>query len=170
MKRSVLRCPDRLRTWRLREIEISARKMSAALGWGPHQIWAIENGKNNFSKVKAEHIEQHYGLTADFFKIDDSMPVDCIYPMRGQALLGAAAQRIAKGERQYGAPIQLFTEVAALWSVLLRTQVTAQDVTRCMMALKMVRARDTDDAAVLEDSLLDIAGYSACEWDMYRDA
>lgn len=88
-------------------------------------------------------------------------------PVKGQALLKAAAERIAKGERQYGAPIQMFTEVAALWSVLLKAPVTAQDVTRCMMALKMVRARDTDDAAVLEDSLKDIAGYSACEWDMH---
>jgi hypothetical protein len=89
-------------------------------------------------------------------------------PKKGQALLKAAAERIERGQEQYGAPVKMFSEVAALWSVLLKAPVTAQDVTRCMMALKMVRARDTDDAAVLEDSLKDIAGYSACEWEMHH--
>ena len=79
-------------------------------------------------------------------------------PAKGQALLAAAAERIAKGQAQYGAPEEMFTTVAELWSVLLGTQVTAQDVTQCMIALKMVRARNAGDVAVLEDSLKDIAG------------
>jgi hypothetical protein len=37
-----------------------------------------------------------------------------------------------------------------------------------MIALKMVRARNAGDAAVLKDSLLDVAGYAACGWELDR--
>jgi hypothetical protein len=89
-------------------------------------------------------------------------------PAKGQALLAAAAERIAKGQAQYGAPEEMFATVAELWSTLLGTKVTAQDVTQCMIALKMVRARNAGDAAVLKDSLLDVAGYAACGWELDR--
>lgn len=89
-------------------------------------------------------------------------------PARGIALLEAAIDRIQQGQATYGAPAEHFAVVAELWSVLLQTDVSPQDVMRCMVALKLARLTGPGTPVSVKDSLLDIAGYAACGWDSYR--
>jgi hypothetical protein len=70
------------------------------------------------------------------------------------------ADAIINGDRQddYGTPLQSFERIAALWSIILDTPVSAEKVVLAMIALKVSRALH----GFHRDSFLDIAGYAGC--------
>ena len=79
--------------------------------------------------------------------------------MNGAMLLQHAAGVVDKRRSDYGAPEDLFANVAARWSQVLGIRVTAAQVALCLMDLKM--ARLAHDPKHL-DSLVDVLGYGAC--------
>lgn len=70
------------------------------------------------------------------------------------------AERIINGERRhdYGDVRESFEVIAALWTPVVGTQVTAEQVALCMIQLKVARAMN----GYQRDSLVDIAGYAGC--------
>lgn len=68
------------------------------------------------------------------------------------------ARDLVNGDRQdyYGAPEDNLGAIARLWSVLLDRDVTAEDVARCMIALKLAR----DCTRPKRDNAVDAAGYA----------
>lgn len=71
------------------------------------------------------------------------------------------ADKLINGDRlsDYGTASENFGNIAKIWSVVLKTEVTPEQVALCMIGLKMVRAARTPDH---HDSWVDIAGYVAC--------
>ena len=66
------------------------------------------------------------------------------------------------GDRQqeYGPAGENFQNVADMWSVVLKTEVTKEQVALCMMQVKIARLMNTPDHF---DSWMDIAGYAGCK-------
>jgi len=79
--------------------------------------------------------------------------------MTGEEFLRHAAGVVRKRHRDHGEPAATFELIAARWSQVLGTEVTAAQVAMCMIDLKLVRL--IHDPAHL-DSLVDVAGYAAC--------
>lgn len=69
------------------------------------------------------------------------------------------AAAIVGGARKdvYGPPAQEFPRMAKMWSLVLNTEVTAQQVCLCMIAMKLMRSAVSPGH---RDSLVDIAGYA----------
>ena len=69
------------------------------------------------------------------------------------------ADRIINGELRYSyGPVEVsFANIAKMWSVLLRTEVTGSQVAQCMIALKQVR----EMAKPSVKNRMDMAGYAA---------
>lgn len=67
--------------------------------------------------------------------------------------------------QEYGDAAKNFDDVAKIWSVLLDVKVTALQVTECMIALKLCRAK----TGYKRDTIVDIAGYARCA-EMIHDA
>ncbi|WP_394072895.1 DUF6378 domain-containing protein [Xanthobacter autotrophicus] len=61
--------------------------------------------------------------------------------------------------REYGGPEDSFRDIAALWSVILRRDVSLHEVALCLDALKTARLMTNPSHA---DSWVDKAGYAAC--------
>jgi len=80
--------------------------------------------------------------------------------LRVEALREAA--KIISGERnkQYGNPEDNFERTAKIWSVILGTQITNEDVAMMMVGLKV--ARYASKSGFQPDTWVDIAGYAAC--------
>jgi hypothetical protein len=78
--------------------------------------------------------------------------------MNGPELLHHAADLVNWRRREYGEPVDLFEQVAARWSLTLRTKLGPAQVTLCLIDLKL--ARLTHDPKHL-DSQVDAAGYAA---------
>lgn len=85
-------------------------------------------------------------------------------PPRVDALREAA--RLINSERnvQYGPPSENFNRIARLWSVILGVDVTMEDVSMCMIALKM--ARYASKSGFQPDTWIDIAGYAGCGYEV----
>lgn len=85
-------------------------------------------------------------------------------PPRVEALREAA--RLIDSERnvQYGPPSENFDRIARLWSVILSVDVTMEDVSMCMVALKM--ARYASKSGFQPDTWIDIAGYAGCGYEV----
>lgn len=73
-------------------------------------------------------------------------------------ILEEAAQ-ITNGSRReiYGPPGEEFPRMAKMWSLVLNTEVTAQQVCLCMIAMKLMRSAVSPGH---RDSLVDMAGYA----------
>lgn len=71
------------------------------------------------------------------------------------------AKRIVCGDRdqQYGHPEDAFHVIAEFWTSYLGTEITASDVCDLMILLKVARNSFNEK----HDTLVDIAGYAACE-------
>lgn len=76
----------------------------------------------------------------------------------------AQADKLVNGARadEYGDAKQNFGDIAKMWSVLLGTDVTAQQVALCMIAVKSARLMKSDSP----DSWVDICGYGALGGEM----
>lgn len=61
-------------------------------------------------------------------------------------------------QASYGTPEDSFTAIAKVWSVVLKTEITAAQVCQCMIGLKLVRMT----AGNKPDNAVDAAGYAAC--------
>jgi hypothetical protein len=70
------------------------------------------------------------------------------------------AEQIINGKRaaDYGDAYENHQRIANLWSVILETDVTPEQVYQCMIAVKLARLIVTP---AHEDSWLDICGYAA---------
>lgn len=68
------------------------------------------------------------------------------------------ALRLVGGDRRsdYGHPLDNFSDVAAIWSVILRTPVTAEQAALCMVGLKIAREANKPK----HDNRVDAAGYT----------
>ena len=83
--------------------------------------------------------------------------------MTREEVLNAASQRVAAKPEEYGAPENVFSLIADLWSDYLSTkngalELMPADVANMMILLKI--ARNTQGNK--EDTWVDIAGYAAC--------
>lgn len=67
--------------------------------------------------------------------------------------------------QQYAPPDRHFSNIAAIWSVLFETDITAEQVAQAMIALKLCRLKHTPEH---EDSWIDIAGYAACGFEVVK--
>ena len=78
--------------------------------------------------------------------------------MNRREILERAAD-LTEGARQeqYGTWADNAQDIAAVWSVLIGSNVSARQVTLCMAALKLVRLKHGPH----EDSYIDLAGYAA---------
>jgi hypothetical protein len=74
-------------------------------------------------------------------------------------VLERANEIVQERGKSYGHPHDHFSRVAKLWSVLLGVPVTADQVVKCMLALKLDRLSETPHH---QDSIDDIAGYAWC--------
>jgi len=69
------------------------------------------------------------------------------------------AKRLTSYDRQldYGSPIEDFTKQARMWSVILNTNVTPQQIAMCMIAVKLCRMTNSPRH---RDSAIDVVGYA----------
>jgi hypothetical protein len=79
------------------------------------------------------------------------------------SILGDADKLISDGDKQaeYGSPLESFSLIAELWSIILDHHVTPDDVLLCLIQLKVARAVK-HGAKYHRDTYLDIAGYAGC--------
>ena len=77
---------------------------------------------------------------------------------RTQLLLDANAAIGGDRERGHGDAIAGFERIAAMWSAILGTTVTAEQYGMCMVAVKLGRLAETPNH---RDSWMDVAGYAA---------
>ena len=73
--------------------------------------------------------------------------------------LDRAAVTVADRGDQYGTVADNFERTANIWSAILGTQVTAQQVALCLIGLKVARLTYDPDSV---DGWVDVAGYAAC--------
>lgn len=86
--------------------------------------------------------------------------------MRADELLEHVAAIVTRRRREYGEPAELFEHVARRWSLVLGVRVSPAQVVLCLLDLKLARlARDPGHV----DSVLDVAGYAACLWEVGHD-
>lgn len=76
------------------------------------------------------------------------------------ALKEAAEIAGVNGERNadYGTPLDNHERIAAIWSAVLGTRITADQVALCMIGLKLARESHKHK----RDNLVDICGYVQC--------
>jgi len=76
------------------------------------------------------------------------------------------AQRLVHGSRQadYGHPLDNYNDIARVWSVILRMEVTAEQAALCMVGLKLAR----ESFRPKRDNRTDMAGYTEV-LDMIRE-
>jgi|TARA_R110000796_G_scaffold83132_3_gene182116 hypothetical protein len=77
---------------------------------------------------------------------------------RSEALKKAEQLITGARAKSYGDSYQTHENIAKMWSVILKKEITIHDVYRCMIALKCVRLTTTPKH---EDSMVDIIGYAA---------
>lgn len=80
--------------------------------------------------------------------------------------LDAAKSATTSRAASYGAPEDLFKEIAARWARTLGVLITARQVAICMIDLKLARAMH----AKADDTAIDIAGYAACLFEIDEKA
>ena len=81
----------------------------------------------------------------------------------GETMLRSAADTVEQRREEYGHSTENFEVIGQRWTLVLGTPVTAAQVAVCLIDLKLARLRK-DPAH--KDSILDIAGYAACLWEV----
>jgi|TARA_R110000803_G_scaffold122838_3_gene190815 hypothetical protein len=77
---------------------------------------------------------------------------------RSEALKKAELLISGPRAKAYGDAYETHQNIAKMWSIVLKKEITVHDVYRCMIALKCVRLNKTPKH---EDSMIDIIGYAA---------
>ena len=72
-------------------------------------------------------------------------------------LLQKTVDVVKQRGQDYGSILENHTRISRLWSVLLDTEVTPEQVALCMIAVKQARLMETPNHA---DSVQDILGYA----------
>ena len=83
---------------------------------------------------------------------------------RVEALREAATVISGDRDAQYGGPEENFARIAKIWSVILSTNITEEDVAMCMVGLKA--ARYASKSGFQPDTWVDIAGYAGCGYEV----
>lgn len=83
---------------------------------------------------------------------------------RVEALREAATIIAGDRDKQYGGPEENFTRIAKIWSVILSTEISAEDVAMMMVGLKV--ARYASKSGFQPDTWVDIAGYAGCGYEV----
>lgn len=83
---------------------------------------------------------------------------------RIEVLREAAAIISGDRDKQYGGPEENFTRIAKIWSVILSTDISAEDVAMMMVGLKV--ARYASKSGFQADTWRDIAGYGGCGYEV----
>ena len=78
--------------------------------------------------------------------------------MSGETMLKEAGSVFAQRSELYGEPRVFFEALAKRWSLTLGRNVTAGEVVRCLIDLKLTRI---DSNPKHQESVLDLAGYAA---------
>ena len=78
--------------------------------------------------------------------------------MNGPELLEHAAGLVTRRRREYGEPVDVFEAIAARWSLVFGTPVTAPQVVLALLDVKLVRLSGNPKHL---DSIVDLAGYAA---------
>lgn len=78
--------------------------------------------------------------------------------MRGEDMLRQAARIVAHRRKSYGDPYASMDAIAKRWAITLGCTVTPQQVTLCLIDLKLARLAHNPKH---RDSILDLAGYAA---------
>lgn len=88
-------------------------------------------------------------------------------PQENKSFLTEASD-LVKGQRQkdYGDKKKNFSDIAAIWSVILGKTIDPVQVAQCMVAMKLARLIKTPSH---RDSWVDIAGYVACAEDLFDE-
>ena len=96
----------------------------------------------------------------------NALPADALaqYKERpGSKMLKEVARLIEERGRYYGPPLRNHERIAAFWNVQLgdklKADITPGEVVQMMIALKLARLIESPKH---EDSMKDLAGYSAC--------
>ena len=77
---------------------------------------------------------------------------------RKKILNDAEAHITGDRNTDYGGAFTNFNDIARIWSVILSKQITREDVSLCMIAVKLARLKTSPDHI---DSWVDLAGYAA---------
>lgn len=74
----------------------------------------------------------------------------------------AAHREVIDRRQKYGEPAAMYAEIARRWSIELGTDVTAHDVVRCLLQMKMARMKANPHH---RDTTVDVAGYAGIGWE-----
>lgn len=96
--------------------------------------------------------------------MSEQVPQEQNVLLRVEALREAA--KIISGDRdlQYGGPEENFTRIAKIWSVIVGTEISSEDVAMMMVGLKL--ARYASKSGFQPDTWVDIAGYAGCGYEV----
>ena len=78
--------------------------------------------------------------------------------MKAQPLLRELSKTLKQRGENYGTMRENHQRIADIWSVVLQSPITPEQVALCMAGVKMARLVQSPDH---EDSWLDLAGYAA---------
>jgi hypothetical protein len=78
--------------------------------------------------------------------------------------IATEAIRLVTGDRRdsYGHPSRNFQDIADLWSVILKTEVTAEQVALCMVQVKIAREINVSKRDNLVDAIGYLLAYETC--------
>ncbi len=74
--------------------------------------------------------------------------------------------KILHERAEYGKPTQHFSDIANRWYKTLGTDIRPENVAQCMLDLKMERLRQNPENI---DTIIDIAGYAFCIWNIINE-
>ena len=95
-----------------------------------------------------------------------TQPKETTMPNRAEILHTAIDLTCGDRDNTYGTPKTNHDRIAAIWSVILETEVNAQQVALCMAGVKIARLIQTPDH---QDSYIDGAAYMAIAGELATD-
>lgn len=128
--------------------------------------WMKNGGKEQGYLYVSRVANDYYSCSAnkhgagDFFAEEDLISYEgcnVIAPKEKTVLQEAESLIYGDREQDYGSATKNFSNIAAMWSVILGKEITIEQVVQCMIALKQCRLINQPDH---KDSWVDICGYA----------